>query len=193
MSLKWVCFVRLELTLSRPSACCRIELSFFSPIEREQRRLLGHSGDGHLGCQHNGLTRVRVFMDQVHTRLILQRAGSGDTLRVPCFDFLSRLIISWGLDGCETRFPTRSKVTLLSSTCTFSHHIFHLTSGQIILLNIKTRKKNVIGGRTCCYGNVFTAASVSGCQFGTSECAVDVADWCSNWGINGWSEASSVY
>lgn len=142
-SLKWVCFVRLELALSRPSVCCRFELCFFLHLEREQRRLLGHSGDGHLGCQHNGLTRVSVFMNQVHTRLILQRAVSGDTLGVPCFDFLSQLIISWGLDGSEMKNllywapPARSRIIFFIS---------RVAKYFFILRHIKIKKTWMEGG-----------------------------------------------
>lgn len=69
--------------LSKPecvNACLRVELCFFLHVEREQRRLLGYSGDRHLGRQHNGLARVSVSMRQVHTRLILQHVVSYDRL-----------------------------------------------------------------------------------------------------------------
>lgn len=65
----------------RVSVCLHAELCFFLHVEREQRWLLGYSGDRHLGRQHNGLARVSVSTLQVHTRLVLHHRGSDDGWR----------------------------------------------------------------------------------------------------------------
>lgn len=85
LQLALICSAGVDLPKTEcASVYCHIELllaCFFLHVEREQRWLLGHSGDRHLGRQHNGLTRVSVFMRQVHTRLILQHVVSDDRLR----------------------------------------------------------------------------------------------------------------
>lgn len=140
---------------------CHVELGFFLHAEREQRWLLGYSGDRHLGRQHNGLTWVSVFMCQVHTRLILQHAVSYDRLRnwqflpptsspdsyflrIRCLrEIRSSLTPLHTVSAMMKRLPMHqhSKVILLSPIYTFSDHHFYLVCGYIFLRHKKPSMK----------------------------------------------------
>lgn len=93
----------------------RWTLPLFRTLEREQRWLLGHSGDRHLGGQHNGLTRVSALVLQAHTRLILQHPVSCDRSRN--WQFAASVFLSWLV------FPGDFNVCVKSDPVAVTPHI----------------------------------------------------------------------